>query len=135
MNIDISKIWPGWTIAPDEIGSGGYGHVYKAVNESTEAVSAVKIVPVAPTEDELTKLKLCGKSDAAIQKLCLTKAEKMLAEIKVMQKLKSCANIVSIEDSALVERQEGVGYDIYIRMEYLNYLFSFSTAKVHENFA
>ena len=59
----------------------------------------------------------------------------MLAEIKVMQKLKGCANIVSIEDSALVERQEGLGYDIYIRMEYLNYLFSFSTAKVHENFA
>jgi len=97
--MDISKIWPGWTIAPDEIGSGGYGHVYKAVNESTEAVSAVKIVPVAPTEDELTKLKLCGKSDAAIQKLCLTKAEKMLAEIKVMQKLKGNANIVSIEDT------------------------------------
>lgn len=126
MLIDISKIWPGWTIAPDEIGSGGYGHVYKAVNESTDAVSAVKIVPVAPTEDELTKLKLCGKSDALIRKLCLTKAEKMLAEIKVMQKLKGCANIVSIEDSALVERPEGFGYDIYIRMEYLiplqNYL-------------
>ena len=50
----------------------------------------------------------------------------MLAQIKVMQKLKGCANIVSIEDSALVERQEGLGYAIYIRMEYLipllNYL-------------
>jgi len=83
MNIDISKIWPGWIIT-ERLGHGGFGHVYKAVNESTEAVSAVKIVPVTPTEDELTKLKLCGKSDAAIQKLCLTKAEKCL------QKSRSC---------------------------------------------
>jgi len=37
----------------------------------------------------------------------------MLAEIKVMQKLKGCANIASIEDSALVERQEGLGYDMF----------------------
>ena len=105
MNIDISKIWPGWTIAPDEIGSGGYGHVYKVVNESTEAVSAVKIVPVAPTEDELTKLKLCGKSDAAIRKLCLSKAEKMLAEIKVMQKLKGSANMSALKTQLCGKRK------------------------------
>ena len=97
MNIDISKIWPGWTIAPDEIGSGGYGHVYKAVNESTDAVSAVKIVPVTPTEDEVTKLKLCGKSDAAIQKLCLAKAEKMLAEMEISDHV-SFAGLVSPDE-------------------------------------
>ena len=43
----------------------------------------------------------------------------MMEEIKVMQKLKGSANIISIEDSALREKEDSLGYDIYIRMEYL----------------
>ena len=42
-----------------------------------------------------------------------------MEEIKVMQKLKGSANIVSIEDSALRRKEDSIGYDIYIRMEYL----------------
>ena len=45
MNIDISKIWPGWTIT-ERLGHGGFGHVYKAIRESTQAVAAVKVIPI-----------------------------------------------------------------------------------------
>lgn len=63
MNIDISKIWPGWTIT-ERLGHGGFG-------------------------------------DDEILNLCHEEAERIMEEIKVMQKLKGSANIVSIEDSAL----------------------------------
>jgi len=98
MNIDISKIWPGWTIAPDEIGSGGYGHVCKATCAETDVVSAVKVITIPYNPDIIEDLRYSGRSDDEILAMCHEEAEHMMEEIKVMQKLKGSANIVSIED-------------------------------------
>ena len=50
MNIDISKIWPGWTIT-ERLGHGGFGHVYKVISAETDAVAAVKIISIPDNND------------------------------------------------------------------------------------
>jgi len=43
MNIDISKIWPGWT-STELFDHGTFGHVYKATYAETDTVAAVKVI-------------------------------------------------------------------------------------------
>ncbi len=116
--MDISKIWPGWTIT-ERLGHGGFGHVYKATCAETDAVAAVKVITIPDNPDIIEDLRYSGRSDDEILAMCHEEAEHMMEEIKVMQKLKGSANIVSIEDSALRKKEDSIGYDIYIRMEYL----------------
>jgi len=116
--MDISKIWPGWTIT-ERLGHGGFGHVYKATCAETDAVAAVKVITIPDNPDIIEDLRYSGRNDDEILAMCHEEAEHMMEEIKVMQKLKGSANIVSIEDSALRKKEDSIGYDIYIRMEYL----------------
>ena len=116
--MDITKIWPGWTIT-ERLGHGGFGHVYKATYAETDAVAAVKVITIPDNPDIIEDLRYSGRSDDEILDLCHEEAERMMEEIKVMQKLKGSANIVSIEDSAMRKKEDSIGYDIYIRMEYL----------------
>ena len=116
--MDISKIWPGWIIT-ERLGHGGFGHVYKATCDETDAVAAVKVINIPDNPDIIEDLRYSGRSDDEILAMCHEEAEHMMEEIKVMQKLKGSANIVSIEDSALRKKEDSIGYDIYIRMEYL----------------
>ena len=96
--MDISKIWPGWTIT-ERLGHGGFGHVYKATYAETDAVAAVKVITIPDNPDIIEDLRYSGRSDDEILDLCHEEAERMMEEIKVMQKLKRSANIVSIEDT------------------------------------
>ena len=112
MNIDISKIWPGWTIT-NRLGHGGFGHVYKATCAETDAVAAVKVITIPDNPDIIEDLRYSGRSDDEILAMCHEEAEHMMEEIKVMQKLKGSANIVSIEDSALRKREDSIGYCNY----------------------
>ncbi|MBQ3178005.1 MAG: hypothetical protein IJB52_09310 [Clostridia bacterium] len=118
MNINISKIWPSWTIT-ERLGHGGFGHVYKATYAETDAVAAVKVISIPDNPDTIEDLRYSGRSDDEILAMCHEEAEHMMEEIKVMQKLKGSTNIVSIEDSAMRKKEDFIGYDIYIRMEYL----------------
>lgn len=117
-NIDISKIWPDWTIT-EHIGHGGYGNVYKAISADIGAVSAVKVISVPINPDDIAKHRRYGKTDDEICDIVRKQADRLIGEIRVMQKLKGITNIVSIEDSALREKEDSIGYDIYIRMEFL----------------
>ena len=95
MNIDITKIWPGWTIT-ERLGHGGFGHAYKATYSETDAVAAVKVITIPDNPDIIEDLRYSGRSDDEILAMCHEEAEHMMEEIKVMQKLKGSANIVSI---------------------------------------
>ena len=113
MNIDISKIWPGWTIT-ERLGHGGFGHVYKATCSETDAVAAVKVISIPDNPDIIEDLRYSGRSDDEILAMCHEEAEHMMEEIKVMQKLKGSANIVSIEDSALRKKKIPLGIVITV---------------------
>lgn len=98
--MDITKIWPGWTVT-DRLGHGGFGHVYKATYAETDAIAAVKVITIPDNPDIIEDLCYSDRSDEEILALCREEVEHMMEEIQVMQKLKGSANIVSIEDFAL----------------------------------
>ena len=62
MNINIAKIWPGWTIT-ERLGHGGFGHVYKAVCESTQAVAAVKVIHLPMNDDDIADHRVMDRSN------------------------------------------------------------------------
>ncbi len=116
---DLSKIWPEWRIE-QKIGEGAYGVVYKAVrtDHNVESSAAIKVITVPGNAGELESLRMAmGLEDA--RSVCRNSVDDFVREIQLMQSMKGTENIVSIEDYKVVERTDGIGWDIYIRMELL----------------
>ena len=63
--MDISKIWPGWTIT-ERLGHGGFGHVYKATYAEADAVAAVKVITISDNPDIIEDLRHSCRSDDEI---------------------------------------------------------------------
>jgi len=118
MEVSLEQVWPEWEIE-GSLGSGGYGKVYKAVRRDTGAKAAIKIVSIPKDQFEIQRMTDCGKSVDEIKQELQVKADSVINEIKVMQRLKGANNIVAIEDSVMKEKSNGLGFDIFIRMELL----------------
>jgi len=74
MNIDITKIWPGWVIT-ERLGHGRFGHVYKATYAETDAVAAVKVITIPDNPDIIEDLRYSGRTDDEILAMCHEEAE------------------------------------------------------------
>lgn len=72
--MDISKIWPGWTIA-DCLSHGGFSHVSKATCAETDAVAAVKVITILYNPDDIEYLRYNGRSDNEILAMCYDEAQ------------------------------------------------------------
>lgn len=120
MTTDMLKnIWPDWEIV-QKIGNGGYAVVYEAVKRSTiESRAAIKVISIPSDSSLIDTLRSEGLSDEAIKATIYSEVESIENEIIIMLKLKGLPNIVSIEDYKIVEKQDSLGWDIYIRMELL----------------
>lgn len=114
--MELPKAWPDWTIT-QMIGEGAYGTVYEAVR-SDGGKAAVKVIPVPYGENEYT---LFNEEPDFAQEV----VRKCLEEVRLMQSLSFCENIVRIYDSAVEEDEEDEVHTIFIRMELLQTLASF----------
>ena len=106
------------------IGEGGFAKVFEIVRNDfgREYVSALKIIAVSKTKSEINTLKSEGMSDEDIRGYMRGIVEDTIGEIQLMYKLRGKGNIVSYEDHAAVEHEDGMGWDILIKMEYLTSL-------------
>ncbi|MDO4537941.1 MAG: serine/threonine-protein kinase [Coriobacteriales bacterium] len=119
----LEGFWPGWHIV-GEIGNGAYGRVYRAEHREfgqiTEA--AVTVIEMPQGMDAFAELvRTSGREDSThkhMRKLLRATAR----EISVMQSLKGAGNVVSVEDFHLEEREDGLGWVMWIRMELLESL-------------
>ena len=124
--IDLSEIWPEWEII-EQIGIGSFGKVYKACRKSFTQVfySAIKYLEI-PSEAEVREMQASGMTDEELHEYFNGYVDDLMAEIVLMDELKAASNIVVVEDYALKEKTDRIGWDIYIRMELLvplnNYL-------------
>ena len=121
MSVDkISSIWPEWKVA-EQLGEGTYGKVYKAVREEHGVTSnaAIKIVSIPQSDAEISSLKAEGLDESGTRSYFEGLVTDFVNEIKAMESLKGTANIVSIEDYKVVEKDDKIGWDIFIRMELL----------------
>lgn len=118
--LDIKNVWPDWEIT-EQIGRGSYGVVYKAVRKyrGLESVSAIKVISVPLDESELDELKYEGMNENDTKKYLQQVVDEIIGEIQLMESLKGIQNIVSVEDYKVVESEDSIKWDIYLRMELL----------------
>jgi len=112
--------WQQWELV-EKIGQGSYGAVYKAAKKTAdgEALSAIKVISIPPSEAEVYSIKAEGYNAEQARVYFKTIAEDYINECRVMQSLKESANVVAIEDYYMSEKADGIGFDIFMRMELL----------------
>ena len=116
----INQVWPKWHTV-ELIGRGGFGDVYKAKRQEMGETfySAVKVIQIPREQQEVQELKNEGHTSQSIQAYYESVARDLMNEIKMMETLKSAANVVNIEEFEIRERSEGIGWEAFIRMELL----------------
>lgn len=103
------------------LGQGSYGKVYEACREDFGITykAAIKIISVPSNESEIQNAQAEGMDDASMTDYFRGMVETIVSEFGLMSRLKGTANIVSYEDHAVVPHKNGIGWDIFIRMELL----------------
>ena len=116
----INEFWPEWKIL-EEIGEGGFGKVYKAVDEEAgfPVYSAIKVLSIPSTHAELDAMRSEGLSESESKLYFKELVDNFVNEIKLMHTLKGAPNIVTVEGFKILEKKGEIGWDIYIRMELL----------------
>ena len=121
--------WKGWKIV-DMIGKGSYGTVYKierAVGSYSEK-SAMKVIPIPPSQQIIEDAYNDGYDDESVLKICKRFYDDTLTEYKLMESLKGHKNIVSCEDVAALPVEGSIGWKVYIRMELLTPFLKYKSA-------
>mgnify|MGYP000481523499 CR=1 FL=1 len=106
------------------IGEGSFGRVYKIYHEELgeKYYSAVKYFSIPTNLSEIKQLKSDGMNDESISEYYTNMAKSITSEARMMNTLKGNTNIVCYEDSDVRLKPDGIGYDVFIRMELLTSL-------------
>ena len=104
-----------------EIGSGSFGKVFEIEREDfgytyKAALKAITI-PQDPTEAE--RLMDDSMDEQNVTKYYRGFVQELVDEFQLMSRLKGETNIVSYEDHKVIPHEDGIGWDILIRMELL----------------
>ena len=79
-------------------------------------------ISIPSDSNEIKQLRMDGMDDASISNYYGTLAQDISSETTLMNQLSGNTNIVNFEDSRIVPKSGGIGYDIFIRMELLESL-------------
>lgn len=122
-----SVIFNNWVIV-DEIGEGSFGKVFEIQRKDdfTTDTSALKVITVPRNSSELYSLIGSGMTKEQAKRYLYGIVEGIVNEIKIMSKLKATGNIVSYEDHEIISHEDGMGWDILIRMEFLHSLLPYA---------
>ena len=117
---NLNQVWPEWHIEK-QLGKGTYGTVYKVVrrDDNFTSYAAIKVISIPQDQAEIDTLRSEGLDMAQSKTYLKGVVNDFVNEIKIMQSFKGTQNIVSIEDYKVVPKTDGIGWDIYIRMELL----------------
>ena len=118
MNSHADPNYPGWRIVR-KIGSGSFGTVYEIEREAYPEKAALKVISIPQENEEIDELRSEGYDDGTIKKHFRTGLDKIADEYAMMARLKGYSGIVHCEDVQTVPHEDGLGWDIYIRMELL----------------
>ena len=116
-------LWGRWKVE-QLIGRGSYGSVYLCTRSEFGNVftSAVKHISIPQDDEEIESARLEGMNEESLKSYFSGIAEDFISEIKLMNSLKGLTNVVSIEDYLVERCEDGVSWDILIRMEFLTSL-------------
>lgn len=112
--------WPGWEPVRI-IGRGSFGSVYEIQREVFGEVekAALKVISIPQNESDVDEMYSDGHDEESITKIINGHMESVVAEYTLMRKMNGSANIVNCEDIRYVQHNDGIGWDIFIKMELL----------------
>ena len=119
----MKAFWPEWTVE-HEIGRGSCGSVYKVSRTifAKKCYSAVRVIRIPMNDSDveayMAKNRSYSLTRAHIRQLALS----FVHEILMMIEFRGADNVVGIEDFKIIEQEEEIRWDIFIRMEYLTCL-------------
>ena len=104
------------------IGRGSYGTVYeiqrKLIDGETES-AALKVITIPQNPGEIEEMYSEGYDDESITANFQAHLKSIVAEYSLMRKMGGSANVVNCKDILYIQHDDGIGWDIYIRMELL----------------
>ena len=112
--------WPGWETV-QLIGRGSFGAVYEIERDvlgDTEK-AALKVISIPQNEGDIETLYEDGFDAESITSTFQSHLKSIVAEYTLMKKMSNCTNIVHCDDVRYVQHEDGIGWDIFIKMELL----------------
>lgn len=115
---DVS--WPGWETVRI-LGRGSYGAVYEIQRDVFGELekAALKVISIPQNQSEVDELYRDGYDEESIVKTFESHLKSIVNEYSLMRKMNGCSNIVHCDDVRYVPKGDGIGWDIYIKMELL----------------
>lgn len=103
------------------LGEGGFGQVYEIERTELGATykAALKTITIPKNQSEIRSIKAEGMSDDDVTEYYKGVVTDIISEFQLMAQLKGNSHIVSYEDHQLIKHEDGIGWDILIRMELL----------------
>jgi len=116
----IEQVWPEWQV-DRLIGKGSYGAVYRCMKagDKGKEYTAVKVISVPQDDFEADSVGSEGMTGEQSREYYKDITDNFINEIKILEALKDEKHIVNIQDSKVVEKEDGIGWQIFIRMELL----------------
>ncbi len=126
--MDINQVWPEWH-EDCVLGEGSFGKVYRAkrVEYGRTFYSAIKVISVPKSQQEVKTARSQGMNDTEIFNYFQSLVDNLLNEITLMDNLKGAQNVVGIDDYKIIQHEGEIGWDIFIRMELLTPFDSFAS--------
>lgn len=105
-----------------ELGSGAYGTVFEIQRKDfPDMKSALKIISIPMSQNEVDSYREenFDLDEKSVTSYFYGFVEEFVKEFILMARLKGQSNIVSYEDHDVIKKENGIGWDIFIRMELL----------------
>ncbi len=120
--ITLPENWTDWVVV-GELGRGSFSVVYEAERKDDPSVHcAIKVISIPQDDSEYDELIASGFTRELSISYFSETVEELTREIRLMEHFKGMPNIVGIEDYKVIPREDGIGSDIFIRMELLTSL-------------
>ena len=126
--------FPGWEVVR-KIGEGSFGGVYeihRTLPGGRVEKCALKKLSVPRNDGEIQELISQSFSTESITAHYKNQMGELVNEYSLTQELSSCKNVVGCYDVRFIQHDDGIGWDIYIRMELLNPLRQALSAEYQE---
>ena len=103
------------------IGAGSYGKVFEIECRDFDMVftGALKAITIPADKSEYEQVLEAGMDREGASTYFRDYVQELNREIALMSRLKGHSNIVSYEDHQIIPHEDGIGWDILIRMELL----------------
>ena len=113
--------FPGWEVIR-KLGEGSFGGVYeihRTLPDGRVEKAALKKLTVPKDNSEIRELYSQSFSKENITAHYKDQMRELVNEYTLTQELNGCRNVVACHDVQCVQHTDGIGWDIYIRMELL----------------